>query len=143
MPVPTIFQLIYCSTAVRLMEPETLRELLAQSRERNSRENITGLLLYYDGEFVQALEGLRENVEQVFASIQRDARHHGIVKICEGWVAQREFADWQMAFHWVTSPSDLPDGFSDFLNSPWSGQEFTSDPQRCQSLLLGFKRRLR
>ena len=48
---------VYVSTASEPMDDEDLAELLAQSRERNARNDITGMLLYKDSRFIQLLEG--------------------------------------------------------------------------------------
>ena len=89
--------LIYTSTARRLFSDAMLRELLEQARTRNARLGITGCLLYYDGSFMQYLEGPREGVQAVFASIQRDPRHHQVGLLHQGPIERREFADWWMA----------------------------------------------
>src|SRR4051794_12405386 len=103
-----MFHLVYCSTAARLFTPEGLDGLLTQSRERNARDEITGLLLYHEGGFVQALEGSESNVQTVFASIRRDPRHHSVVTILMEGVAEREFADWHMAFRRIHGREDVP-----------------------------------
>src|SRR4051812_4552850 len=108
-----MFQLVYCSTAVSLFAVEELNTLLAQSRDRNAREGITGLLLYHEGGFVQALEGAEAKVRNVFVSILRDRRHHRIVTVFEETVAEREFAGWHMAFRRINDRGEIPDGFSD------------------------------
>ncbi|HVV70065.1 MAG TPA: BLUF domain-containing protein, partial [Verrucomicrobiae bacterium] len=114
-------------------------ELLAQSRRRNALQNITGLLLYHRGGFIQVLEGPESSVQVVFESILRDPRHHSIIKVLEGSIEEREFASWSMA----SRQMDGMEGSSDFLSTPWSGQEFSADPGRCQKLLLKIKRELR
>ena len=52
-----MIQLIYASYATREMSNEDLIDLLEKSRQRNSRQNITGLLLYAEKKFLQVLEG--------------------------------------------------------------------------------------
>ena len=54
-----VFQLIYVSLATRPMTPGDLVELLTQSRDKNARLGITGLLVYHNREFMQLLEGER------------------------------------------------------------------------------------
>jgi hypothetical protein len=46
-----------------------------------------------------------------------------------------------MALRDLHSPEVLSNpGFSPFLNTPLTGREFSSDPARCQKLLLTFKK---
>ena len=87
---------------------------------------------------MQVLEGLETNVRNVFASIQRDPRHHGIVTVLRQPIAEREFAAWHMAFRHVRTAADLPDGFTGFLNPQWRDDAFTSHPGLCHDLLLAF-----
>ena len=66
-----MFRLIYVSTAVRLLNKDELVEILNVSREKNARLNITGLLLYKDGNFMQLLEGRKEDVLALYDVIVR------------------------------------------------------------------------
>ena len=52
-----LLQLVYLSTATRPMTPADLESLLAVSRARNAADSLTGMLLYADRQFMQALEG--------------------------------------------------------------------------------------
>ncbi len=138
----SIFQLVYCSTAVRLFREHELTELLRQSRARNGIEDVTGLLLYYEGGFIQVLEGPEAAVRKVFASITKDPRHYDVTTILSGPTAHREFRDWQMAFRRLDSHRGEFDGYSQFLNSPLNEPEF-SKPSRCRRLLVDLKRTFR
>ena len=52
--------LIYASSATKAMSQDELKALLAKARTNNQRDNITGMLLYNDGNFLQVLEGEAE-----------------------------------------------------------------------------------
>ncbi|NJO83577.1 MAG: BLUF domain-containing protein, partial [Blastochloris sp.] len=45
------------------MTDDQLREILVKARDKNRRLNVTGMLLYRDRFFIQALEGEQEVVE--------------------------------------------------------------------------------
>ncbi len=68
-----LFHLIYVSTAVKPMIGDELVSLLEQSRARNKRHRITGMLLYSDGHFMQVLEGEEASVMKIFEDISHDA----------------------------------------------------------------------
>lgn len=138
-----MYQLVYCSTARRLFSDEELGELLAQSRERNARLAITGLLLYYEGGFMQVLEGAEEHVRDVFSSIARDPRHHQIETILEGPVEQRDFPGWSMAYRHLRRPTELPAGYSDFFHSSFPEADFAAHPGLSRTLLLEFRKMAR
>ena len=52
-----IFQLVYRSTASRHLPASALLHLLERSRAHNARLEITGMLLFHSGQFLQMLEG--------------------------------------------------------------------------------------
>ncbi|MFT6867445.1 MAG: hypothetical protein ACJA08_002288 [Cyclobacteriaceae bacterium] len=58
--------IIYMSSAVTLFSDNALKDLLSKARKYNLQINITGILLYKDGNFLQAIEGDKNNVEALF-----------------------------------------------------------------------------
>lgn len=136
-----MFELVYVSSAVVPFTTEELLAILAKSRENNARAGLTGMLLYKDGNIMQALEGEERAVREVHARIQRDPRHRGMLTLIQGPIAERQFPQWSMGLRDLRSPEVMATpGISPFLNTPLTGQEFSSDPTRCQRLLLTFKR---
>ena len=135
-----MFFLIYVSAAVTWFSPSELRALLDRSRARNAQAGITGMLLYQDGNFMQALEGDESVVRALEARIASDLRHRGMVTVCTGSTEQRQFPDWSMAFHDLGA-ADLavPAGYSDFLATPLDSQLFRQEPGRCRELLQVFR----
>lgn len=138
-----MFSLVYVSSAVRTFSQSQLIALLVQSRENNARSDITGMLLYKGGNFMQVLEGEEEAVTALYAAIGRDPRHRGLFVILQGSQAERQFPEWSMGFHNLDAAAarSIP-GYSEFLNTPLAGDEFSQDPTRCQRLLLMFKRNM-
>ncbi len=123
-----MFQFVYVSSAVVLLSDEELKNLLEVSRRRNRECDVTGLLLYVSGNFIQLLEGRQEDVLATRARIEADKRHRGIVPLLEGPCAKRDFPDWSMGFESIREEdrATLP-GLSDFLErksdpaAEWSG----------------------
>jgi len=116
----TMYHLIYVSQAERPMTDEELAAILKKSRDYNTRDGITGLLIYkYSrpddrANFMQLLEGEKDQVLDAFRRIRADNRHHTKVVLEEGEIAERNFPDWSMGFRNV-EPKQLADfeGFSD------------------------------
>ncbi len=86
-----LMRLIYCSArdnSVRL----DLQNLLSKAVANNQELGVTGLLWYDGNNFVQALEGHRRAVNEVYSkNIAGDPRHHSLVLIsCED-IEQRLF----------------------------------------------------
>jgi hypothetical protein len=80
------------------MDDIGLFKLLQQSREKNKILEITGILLYFDGNFMQLLEGTKRDVKSLYNDIRSDDRHKNIVTVVEEEVTERLFPEWSMAF---------------------------------------------
>jgi hypothetical protein len=135
-----MFYLTYVSSATELFSQQQLRDLLAVSIRNNRRIDITGMLLYKDGNFMQTLEGEESVVRQIYDKLQSDTRHHGLITLLSGPLAQRHFPDWSMGFRDLASSSVHTEGYNEFLNAPLTGSEFADRPSRAQKLLLSFKK---
>ena len=139
-----MFSLVYISSAVRLFSDEQLMELLEQSRTKNLRLEITGMLLYKEGSFMQALEGSRENVLDVMKSIRVDPRHESLVILLEQEHPHRHFPDWSMGFKKYNSGEKiLLPGYTNFLDLPLNSKKFQENPSRAMQLLTSFKKSTR
>lgn len=139
-----IHNIVYISSATKLLTEEELINLLDVSRIHNEKFDITGLLLYKDGNFMQVLEGDEQQVETLMQKIFSDSRHNDIITLVRGSKDERDFADWSMAFYNLTSPKvkSLP-AYSEFLNTPLTEEEFRKNPSLCQKLLISFKKNMR
>lgn len=107
-----LHELIYVSLADHAMTPDELRALLAQARIYNREHGITGLLIYRNREFMQLIEGERDEVLALYRHIENDPRHQQVYRIWEGPIAARSCQDFAMGY---AEPADqtwhaLPDG---------------------------------
>lgn len=93
-----LFFLVYLSSSTKLFNDEELNELLLTSRRRNEMVGITGTLLYSEGNITQVLEGEDVDIENTYERIQRDPRHHGLIRVLSGPLEQRNFTDWVMGY---------------------------------------------
>ena len=98
-----VHHLLYRSREVAPFSEADLTALVEQSQQWNEQHQITGLLCYSQGHFVQVLEGSRTDVHALFGRIQRDKRHHHVQKLSDYATATRWFADWRMAFVGIES----------------------------------------
>ena len=136
-----MFFLVYVSSATWPFSGEDLRVLLETCRKNNAELGVTGMLLYKDGNFMQVLEGDEGAVRGLYARIAADPRHGGEITLQQGFAEGRQFPDWSMGFRNLDSPEARSDpGYSEFLNAPLTGREFSGDPTRAQKLLITFKR---
>jgi len=93
-----MYYLIYISTAVKLMNTQELTEILTISRKKNLENNITGMLLYAEGTFIQVLEGTEQDVLSIYRTITMDLRHKNLIKLVSAPLAKRAFPEWSMGF---------------------------------------------
>ena len=91
-------QLVYLSDAKFGLEKSDIEKILTSSRRNNLNDEVTGLLIYSDGVFIQILEGVGETVERVFQRILDDSRHENVEILLDATVESRAFANWEMAF---------------------------------------------
>ena len=91
-------EIVYVSLASQEMDQAGLAGLLGRARLRNAARGITGLLIYHRREFLQLIEGEREEVEALFDAICRDARHQQVHILWEGPVQAPGFPAWHMGF---------------------------------------------
>jgi len=68
----------------------------------NKLADVTGLLVYVDGNFLQVLEGEHEVVSTLLEKISQDHRHTDVKVVYKTIIEKRTFNSWQMAY---VSPS--------------------------------------
>ena len=90
-------RLIYCSHATVAMEhPLNLAELLGVSARNNRRDEITGVLVFADGMFIQAIEGAEHAVDGLMTRLRSDTRHRDVKVLGDDKAAKRAFPIWVM-----------------------------------------------
>jgi hypothetical protein len=82
--------------------------ILAAARRNNTRNGVTGALIFSDGCFAQVLEGGRDDVEEVFETIQCDPRHSDVTILHLHEIERRSFGEWSMAFGGIDGVSVDP-----------------------------------
>ena len=90
-----LVRLLYASRAVDT-KPESIETILAQSRQFNPASGITGILCYGGGIFLQAIEGGRNAVSDLYGHIQKDVRHKDVVLLHYEEITERRFGGWTM-----------------------------------------------
>jgi hypothetical protein len=105
---PGLWSLTYTSAALRLPSQAELERLMVRARARNRRESITGVLLYYNGSFLQCIEGPEPSLQRVYAAICADPLHHRISELVREPIARREFQEWSMALCFISGDLRAP-----------------------------------
>ncbi|MGJ7580694.1 BLUF domain-containing protein [Variovorax sp. RHLX14] len=90
-----LVRLLYASRAVDA-SPGAIDAILAQSRAHNPACGVTGILCYGSGVFLQAIEGGRATVSELYGHIQKDPRHKDVVLLHYDEITERRFGGWTM-----------------------------------------------
>ncbi|MDH7445129.1 BLUF domain-containing protein [Aquimarina sp. 2201CG14-23] len=88
----------YVSTANASLTNSDMDELFEFVRINNNNLNITGILMYSDGNFFQVLEGEKDQVDSLFKKIQQDSRHHNVIKIFDREITSCSFSEYHSSF---------------------------------------------
>jgi hypothetical protein len=86
------------SAASDFSEHDTVK-FLNEARKANRKHDVSGMMLYIGGCFLQLLEGEAAKVDSVCRMIFRDKRE--MRKILREPIAEREFPEWTMGFEAV------------------------------------------
>jgi hypothetical protein len=80
------------------MSVSDLERILADARSGNEAREVTGVLVYVDGVFLQILEGNEDTVRELMRHIAADSRHAAVKVFHEAEVDEPMFGNWRMAF---------------------------------------------
>ena len=128
--------MIYASAATVDFSAEDLHALLEVARKNNKALDVTGMLIYHNGSFLQVLEGEKDVVETLFKHIDKDSRHSNVRILLRGEIDERHFAEWQMGFYDTsTSAVASHSGFFDFFRS----DAVLDDADRARQVLQQFR----
>ncbi|MDP9076544.1 MAG: BLUF domain-containing protein [Bacteroidota bacterium] len=131
-----MYFILYLSAGTTWFTEDELTRLLAISTHNNSRNGITGLLLYADGNFIQLLEGEQGVVLETYKRISLDQRHGGITEIASGPLAGRNFPEWTMGFKSIGTISNTP--FKKYLDPATSPANDIQDKHLAVKMLNAF-----
>ncbi len=93
----SLVQLIYVSDLIGDKESE-IPAILKSSVRNNSKDGITGMLLYAGGNFLQVLEGESDAVKATYDRICLDPRHRNTIVLTNEDVKERHFSNWSMGY---------------------------------------------
>jgi Sensors of blue-light using FAD len=130
--------LAYSSVGTHHFEQSELVDLLTLARDFNSKNGLTGMLLYVDKSFFQILEGKEKTLHDLYSRIEQDDRHTQVIKLIEIPVEKRTFSEWSMGFAKVTRAdlATIP-GLNDFFGR---GSVFNDlEPGKAKILLEAFR----
>lgn len=91
-----LVRLLYVSRAVDKDTTHAIQSILSAARQHNLHNGITGILCYGGGIFLQAIEGGRKAVNDLYNHIIEDPRHTDIELLLYEEISERRFGGWTM-----------------------------------------------
>jgi len=139
-----LVRLTYVSSAVDQLLDGVLEDILASSVRHNTLGNITGMLLYCGGNFVQVLEGEEPAVQETYERLCGDPRHRNIYLLGVSPIAERDFPAWRMGFRRLSKrdAADHP-AYAPYITQGFSGFRIDARPGVALEMLQRFGKLLR
>ena len=106
-------QLIYISRPTIKITAAVLLDILKKSENKNHPHQISGLLVFHNGQFMQLMEGEKKAVRNLFETVKHDPRHTDVEIVLEVDSPERCMPAWAMGF-----------SMSDSVDSEISNQVF-------------------
>ena len=132
-------QLVYISriTSTGLSSPSTLNDISETAVERNQLDDITGILCYGNGYFLQCVEGSEQALTNLKNRLLVDDRHKEIKILDFSEITERRFASWSLRSitleRWMTKEPELKQ-LMPFKPYEWSADEW----QQFLDILQGY-----
>lgn len=92
------YAISYVSTKKEHLPEEEINEILTHTEKNNNKLEITGILLYSEGNFFQVLEGPREDLQTLYTKIKLDSGHYDLISIFEKEVDEPIFQKYTSEF---------------------------------------------
>ncbi len=102
---PDLYSLLYCSHATERLDSHDVWQIVTTAQRYNPQIEVTGLLMYGGGMFLQWLEGPRFQVRALMSRLHQDTRHNCITELHSfAGVSERLYPDWDME---LVKPADI------------------------------------
>ena len=77
-------------------EDDVINDIVKVAKEHNAENDITGVLFFHDGRFLQIIEGEEVDLKALMKSIEQDNRHKDIKYLIDSDEPERSFGSWKM-----------------------------------------------
>ena len=132
-----MIQFIYASAATVEFTKDDLKKLLAKARSNNHSLEVSGMLVYHEGSFLQILEGEEDVVNALYSKIEKDSRHDNVRLLLRSEIEERSFGEWKMGFYDATASMLFNKGFFDFFRKGDVFDDASAD--RAHAVLMQFR----
>lgn len=102
-------RILYISSSRHADPTEDVTAFIEGARARNAANDVTGVLIFAEGTYMQLLEGPSQAVEATMERVTADQRHKGVIVLMDRQVESRLFADWSMGWRALARDHPLSD----------------------------------
>jgi hypothetical protein len=110
-----MYTITYVSTASPYLSEEETKKLLVSAKNDNISNDISGVLIYSDGNFFQIIEGEEQKIKKLFIKIEQDPRHYNLIKLLDKSIEAFSFASYTSSFTIIYDRSNIKE-LNKFLN---------------------------
>ena len=136
--------LVYVSSAIRGLSNDDINRIVMASEVSNKILNITGLLLYKGGNFMQLIEGDSNIIHKLHIKIENDIRHTGMITLLSENITHRNFENWSMGYQNIDSlMGNEREVIKPFIMGEFDSEIYRKYPYRALALLKAFKKNMR
>ncbi|MBC7525272.1 MAG: BLUF domain-containing protein [Flavobacterium sp.] len=125
---------MYRSIAKHNFNASDIAKILKTARNFNSKNEITGCLLFHNNEFIQIIEGEKVALNELFAKIKKDERHSNVILLAETETKERVFPTWSMAYHELNEHDSINIDKLLFVNNLITLSELIAKPTQATRL---------
>lgn len=88
-----LFRTVFVSATVGVVGQTTLSiaQILGAAERNNRRDQITGVMLFYQDRVLQAVEGRRADLDRLFGRLREDSRHTDLTILATVPIRDRRF----------------------------------------------------
>ena len=99
-----LYTLCYVSSCKNNLTVKDLEHLFRVNKRNNTEHDVSGILIYNNGNFLQILEGDQDMVKTLFKKITRDSRHRNLIPLINNPIEERIFHDYDSGFIQFENP---------------------------------------
>jgi len=133
--------MVYISSAKLGLTDGEIINIVEDARINNEKSEVTGLLLFNSGNFMQLVEGHEPTIEALYEKIRQDNRHTEVKLLLKESITHRNFSAWTMGFKNIEKLKKInPEILNSFLEDDLDFSIYQQNPYRALQFLETFKR---
>jgi len=93
-----MIRLIYSGSLVRSPSREQVSEFLVNTRLRNQRKKISGVLILMGRNFLQVIEGPEVEIDYLYSRLVQETQRYSLILLSRQYIREAVFHSWSLGF---------------------------------------------